>query len=151
METSVQTDDEDDDEDSSSSTSSESDEDEDVRVSNLHINLIVCIFQKNIKELRVDIEPIIDEPASFYRHDKLIQSPEVERSASSVFQPYVLASAMFITAICIIAFAITNARRRRAMRGFIEVDVYTPEERHVAGMQVNGYENPTYSFFDSKA
>lgn len=135
VETSVQTDDEDDDEDSSSSTSSESDEDED----------------KNIKELRVDIEPIIDEPASFYRHDKLIQSPEVERSASSVFQPYVLASAMFITAICIIAFAITNARRRRAMRGFIEVDVYTPEERHVAGMQVNGYENPTYSFFDSKA
>lgn len=32
-----------------------------------------------------------------------------------------------------------------------QVDVYTPEERHVAGMQVNGYENPTYSFFDSKA
>ncbi|CAO4385410.1 unnamed protein product [Caenorhabditis nigoni] len=132
VETSVQTDDE---EDSSSSSSSESDEDDD----------------KNIKELRVDIEPIIDEPASFYRHDKLIQDSDDESSASTIFQPYVLASAMFITAICIIAFAITNARRRRAMRGFIEVDVYTPEERHVAGMQVNGYENPTYSFFDSKA
>ncbi|EGT30074.1 CBN-APL-1 protein [Caenorhabditis brenneri] len=133
VETSVQTDDQEDED--SSSSSSESDEDED----------------KNIKELRVDIEPIIDEPASFYRHDKLIQKAEGKSSASSIFQPYVLASAMFITAICIIAFAITNARRRRAMRGFIEVDVYTPEERHVAGMQVNGYENPTYSFFDSKA
>lgn len=132
VETSVQTEDEDED---SSSSSSESDEEED----------------KNIKELRVDIEPIIDEPASFYRHDKLVQKADGERSASSIFQPYVLASAMFITAICVIAFAISNARRRRAMRGFIEVDVYTPEERHVAGMQVNGYENPTYSFFDSKA
>lgn len=134
VETSVQTEDEDD-QDSSSSSSSESDEDED----------------KNIKELRVDIEPIIDEPASFYRHDKLIQNAGVERSSSSIFQPYVLAFAMFITVVCITAFAISNARRRRAMRGFIEVDVYTPEERHVAGMQVNGYENPTYSFFDSKA
>ncbi|CAI2356815.1 unnamed protein product [Caenorhabditis sp. 36 PRJEB53466] len=137
VETSVQTDDDegDDDDDDSSSSSSDSDEDDD----------------KNIKELRVDIEPIIDEPASFYRHDKLIQHADISRSGSYVFQPYVLASAMVITAICIIAFAINNARRRRAMRGFIEVDVYTPEERHVAGMQVNGYENPTYSFFDSKA
>lgn len=109
-------------------------------------------FQKNIRELRVDIEPIIDEPASFYRHDKLIQHAESSsRSGPYIFQPYVLASAITITTICIIAFAISNARRRRAMRGFIEVDVYTPEERHVAGMQVNGYENPTYSFFDSKA
>lgn len=41
-------------------------------------------------------------------------------------------------------------RRRARHPGFIEVDVCTPEERHVAGMQVNGYENPTYSFFDSK-
>ena len=33
---------------------------------------------------------------------------------------------------------------------FFQVDVCTPEERHVSGMQVNGYENPTYSFFDAK-
>ncbi|VDO10126.1 unnamed protein product [Brugia timori] len=32
-----------------------------------------------------------------------------------------------------------------------QVDVCTPGERHVNGMQVNGYENPTYSFFDNKA
>jgi len=30
-----------------------------------------------------------------------------------------------------------------------QVDICTPEERHVNGMQVNGYENPTYAFFDS--
>lgn len=26
----------------------------------------------------------------------------------------------------------------------------TPEERHVANMQVNGYENPTYKYFEVK-
>lgn len=49
--------------------------------------------------------------------------------------------------------------RRRAVRhpssqGFMEVDqnasAVTPEERHVANMQVNGYENPTYKFFEEK-
>lgn len=28
--------------------------------------------------------------------------------------------------------------------------VPTPEERHVANMQINGYENPTYKYFEVK-
>lgn len=33
----------------------------------------------------------------------------------------------------------------------MEVDqAITPEERHVANMQVNGYENPTYKYFEEK-
>ncbi|VDK50851.1 unnamed protein product [Gongylonema pulchrum] len=59
----------------------------------------------------------------------------------------VLASAV---SIIFTIFAIALARRRSRHRGFIEVDICTPEERHVNGMQVNGYENPTYSFFDNK-
>ena len=36
-------------------------------------------------------------------------------------------------------------------QGFIEVDQsITPEERHVANMQINGYENPTYKYFEVK-
>lgn len=36
-------------------------------------------------------------------------------------------------------------------QGFIEVDqAATPEERHVANMQINGYENPTYKYFEVK-
>ena len=36
-------------------------------------------------------------------------------------------------------------------QGFIEVDqAATPEERHVANMQINGYENPTYKYFEIK-
>ncbi len=34
-------------------------------------------------------------------------------------------------------------------QGFIEVNqTITPEEKHVASMQINGYENPTYKFFE---
>ncbi|XP_050423095.1 amyloid-beta-like protein isoform X2 [Adelges cooleyi] len=46
-------------------------------------------------------------------------------------------------------------RRRNARlpqnQGFIEVDQGTSqEERHVANMQINGYENPTYKYFEVK-
>lgn len=35
-------------------------------------------------------------------------------------------------------------------QGFIEVNqAITPEEKHVASMQINGYENPTYKFFEA--
>lgn len=35
-------------------------------------------------------------------------------------------------------------------QGFIEVDTAaSPEEKHVASMQINGYENPTYKYFEA--
>ena len=39
----------------------------------------------------------------------------------------------------------------RTKDGFIEVDTAatSPEEKHVAAMQVNGYENPTYRYFEA--
>merc|ERR1712209_315829 len=45
--------------------------------------------------------------------------------------------------------------RRRSSRypqhqGFIEVDTAaSPEEKHMANMQINGYENPTYKYFEA--
>jgi len=37
-------------------------------------------------------------------------------------------------------------------QGFVEVDQSaSPEVRHVANMQVNGYENPTYKYFETQA
>jgi amyloid beta A4 protein len=47
--------------------------------------------------------------------------------------------------------------RRRSSRfpqhqGFIEVDTAaSPEEKHVANMQINGYENPTYKYFEASS
>lgn len=46
------------------------------------------------------------------------------------------------------------------MQGFLEVNTnigftnggsnaITPEEKHVANMQINGYENPTYKYFET--
>jgi amyloid beta A4 protein len=34
-------------------------------------------------------------------------------------------------------------------QGFMEVDQSaSPEDRHIANMQINGYENPTYKYFE---
>ncbi|XP_037036396.1 amyloid-beta-like protein isoform X2 [Bradysia coprophila] len=50
-----------------------------------------------------------------------------------------------------------RASRHPHAQGFVEVDQtigapgpVTPEERHVANMQINGYENPTYKYFEVK-
>jgi len=55
----------------------------------------------------------------------------------------------------VLVVAIVLLRRRKAPRqplntGFVEVDSkgFTPEERHVHNMQMNGYENPTYRYFE---
>jgi amyloid beta A4 protein len=48
-----------------------------------------------------------------------------------------------------------NGARAQQNHGFVEIDQATaaasPEERHVANMQMNGYENPTYKYFESNA
>ncbi|XP_055677301.1 amyloid-beta-like protein isoform X8 [Lutzomyia longipalpis] len=56
-----------------------------------------------------------------------------------------------------VAVAKWRASRSPQAQGFIEVDQVntigapvTPEERHVANMQINGYENPTYKYFEVK-
>lgn len=55
----------------------------------------------------------------------------------------------------VLVVAIVILRKKKAPRqplntGFVEVDAkgFTPEERHVHNMQMNGYENPTYRYFE---
>lgn len=58
-----------------------------------------------------------------------------------------------LMAAAIVAVAVFKRRNARSphSQGFIEVDqAATPEERHVANMQINGYENPTYKYFEVK-
>ncbi|CAJ0578915.1 unnamed protein product, partial [Mesorhabditis spiculigera] len=137
----TQTDDDDD-----SDSEEDSDEDEEIT--------------KTIKELRVDIEPIIKESLqheehaipAYYRHDKLVQDEmSADYSAWKVVGGNEMAFVACLVVFCGLVVAVLfNNRRRRSHAGFIEVDVCTPEERHLSGMQVTGYENPTYSFFDAK-
>jgi amyloid beta A4 protein len=54
-----------------------------------------------------------------------------------------------------VAVAKWRASRSPHAQGFVEVEQtvgipVTPEERHVANMQINGYENPTYKYFEVK-
>ncbi|XP_019881094.1 amyloid-beta-like protein [Aethina tumida] len=60
---------------------------------------------------------------------------------------------MALMAAIIVGVAVARRRSARSpqSQGFIEVDqAATPEERHVANMQINGYENPTYKYFEVK-
>ncbi|XP_053372806.1 amyloid-beta precursor-like protein [Mercenaria mercenaria] len=53
--------------------------------------------------------------------------------------------------IIVVAVVMMRKRNRRQpiTHGFVEVDpAASPEERHVANMQMNGYENPTYRYFE---
>ncbi|KAE9550371.1 hypothetical protein FO519_006412 [Halicephalobus sp. NKZ332] len=95
----------------------------------------------------------LPESSAYAKQEKLVNEIR-EEEFDSISAVTASSNAVVIVAL-ISALTITTAfivmlRRRSRHPGFIEVDVCTPEERHVAGMQVNGYENPTYSFFDSK-
>lgn len=57
--------------------------------------------------------------------------------------------AVFIIIIVAIVMMKKRSRRQPITHGFVEVDpAASPEERHVANMQMNGYENPTYRYFE---
>ncbi|CAG9762941.1 unnamed protein product [Ceutorhynchus assimilis] len=60
---------------------------------------------------------------------------------------------MALMAAIVVGVAVAKRRSARSpqSQGFVEVDqAATPEERHVANMQINGYENPTYKYFEVK-
>jgi len=46
--------------------------------------------------------------------------------------------------------SVQTAKIGKTKEGFIEVDTAaSPEEKHMANMQINGYENPTYKYFEA--
>ena len=63
---------------------------------------------------------------------------------------------MGCTCLISLVLMVTIMAKKRSSRspqrqGFIEVDqTISPEERHVTNMQINGYENPTYKYFEVK-
>ncbi|KAH7695604.1 Amyloid A4 extracellular domain containing protein [Aphelenchoides avenae] len=114
----------------------------------------------NERELQIAIEPIVSAPIrvhedlpappSYAKHDLLLADDrEPHETVSVISGQGLLATAFVVCFAVVVIVAVTYNRFLRRHPGFVEVDVCTPEERHVAGLQVNGYENPTY-FFDSK-
>ncbi|XP_060586292.1 amyloid-beta precursor-like protein [Ruditapes philippinarum] len=57
--------------------------------------------------------------------------------------------AVLIIIVVAVVMMRKRSRRQPITHGFVEVDpAASPEERHVANMQMNGYENPTYRYFE---
>jgi len=119
--------------------------------------------KSNERSLTVAIEPILPkariedvddiDSQQYGRHDLLVADSDyqpgyVSRWASSTQVNFALG---LLLSACIVLGVSILLKRRNRHPGFIEVDVCTPEERHVNGLQINGYENPTYTFFDGNS
>ncbi|XP_050100655.1 amyloid-beta-like protein isoform X2 [Anopheles aquasalis] len=78
------------------------------------------------------------------------------RDSKNVYFTVGFAGVALMAAVFVgVAVAKWKASRSPHAQGFVEVDQavgapVTPEERHVANMQINGYENPTYKYFEIK-
>ncbi|CAN7983012.1 unnamed protein product, partial [Ixodes hexagonus] len=72
----------------------------------------------------------------------------------SVYITLAFAGVALLTALLVGAVLLRRqAQRSPQAQGFVQVDqgamAASPEERHLASMQVNGYENPTYKYFEA--
>jgi len=109
------------------------------------------IVEEN-EEIEREHETLPEIPDSYakadsFHHDELIQETTIA-SKSTTPALFILTVAGMILLVAVV-FGVLMIRRRSARaQGFIEVDPCTPEERHVAKMQISGYENPTYRYFD---
>jgi len=106
--------------------------------------------------------PIKAEPAHMGLNELDVQTIDKKRIETSktikrgvygnyMFGVAVAAIAVFVILVVgIVVLRRKNARQSAASNhGFVEVDqAASPEERHVANMQMNGYENPTYKYFE---
>lgn len=55
------------------------------------------------------------------------------------------------TVVGVVLLRKVSTRTTPLAQGFVEVDqTASPEEKHVAAMQVNGYENPTFKYFETQ-
>lgn len=81
------------------------------------------------------------------------ESMERLRWNGSVYITLAFAGVALLTAMIVgIVLLRRHSHRSPHGQGFVEVDqAATPEERHVANMQINGYENPTYKYFETQS
>ncbi|KRX93853.1 Amyloid-like protein 2, partial [Trichinella pseudospiralis] len=84
-------------------------------------------------------------------HDFVFQEKSIAKGASKyIDHSFIFFSIAGVSLIAAVVCGIFFMRHRanHAGQGFIEVSACTPEERHVANMQISGYENPAYKYFE---
>ncbi|XP_021938711.1 beta-amyloid-like protein [Zootermopsis nevadensis] len=103
----------------------------------------------------VDVALVAHAQANDVSHGEATYSVRREvyhRESKSIYFTLAFAGIALMAAV-IVGVAVLRRRSARSPQnqGFVEVDqAATPEERHVANMQINGYENPTYKYFEVK-
>ncbi|KAJ8253224.1 hypothetical protein GJAV_G00210460 [Gymnothorax javanicus] len=83
------------------------------------------------------------------RHQKLVFFAEDGGSNKGAIIGLMVGGVVIATVIVITLVMLRKKQYTSIHHGVIEVDAaVTPEERHLSKMQQNGYENPTYKFFE---
>ncbi|XP_028427397.1 amyloid beta (A4) precursor protein a isoform X5 [Perca flavescens] len=101
-----------------------------------------------IPELRMDTE---ERQSTEYEvhHQKLVFFAEDVGSNKGAIIGLMVGGVVIATVIVITLVMLRKKQYTSIHHGVIEVDAaVTPEERHLSKMQQNGYENPTYKFFE---
>ncbi|XP_064832439.1 amyloid-beta A4 protein-like isoform X2 [Oncorhynchus masou masou] len=82
-------------------------------------------------------------------HQKLVFFAEDVGSNKGAIIGLMVGGVVIATVIVITLIMLRKKQYTSIHHGVIEVDAaVTPEERHLSNMQQNGYENPTYKFFE---
>uniref|UniRef100_A0A3Q2CMT9 Amyloid-beta A4 protein n=1 Tax=Cyprinodon variegatus TaxID=28743 RepID=A0A3Q2CMT9_CYPVA len=108
---------------------------------------ISALKPEEMPEVRMDTEK---QNAGYeVYHQKLVFFAEDVGSNKGAIIGLMVGGVVIATVIVITLVMLRKKQYTSIHHGVIEVDAaVTPEERHLAKMQQNGYENPTYKFFE---
>ncbi|MBN3320002.1 A4 protein, partial [Atractosteus spatula] len=101
-----------------------------------------------VPEMRIETE---ERHSTGYevRHQKLVFFAEDVGSNKGAIIGLMVGGVVIATVIVITLVMLRKKQYTSIHHGVVEVDAaVTPEERHLSKMQQNGYENPTYKFFE---
>ncbi|KAG7215781.1 hypothetical protein INR49_021904 [Caranx melampygus] len=109
---------------------------------------VSALKPEEMPEVRVETEERQNAGYEVY-HQKLVFFAEDVGSNKGAIIGLMVGGVVIATVIVITLVMLRKKQYTSIHHGVIEVDAaVTPEERHLAKMQQNGYENPTYKFFE---
>uniref|UniRef100_A0A8C5HH55 Amyloid-beta A4 protein n=1 Tax=Gouania willdenowi TaxID=441366 RepID=A0A8C5HH55_GOUWI len=111
-------------------------------------NHVSALKPEESPEIRMETEQRQSAGYEVY-HQKLVFFAEDVGSNKGAIIGLMVGGVVIATVIVITLVMLRKKQYTSIHHGVIEVDAaVTPEERHLAKMQQNGYENPTYKFFE---
>jgi hypothetical protein len=110
------------------------------------------IDSNNVEQTYNDIRPLMPI-------NDIINHRRISRYLFMIYLPYIIGILFILCLIFgVLIFRFIYQQRRKAQYGnkyekkyvFTEIDSSTPEEKALHALQMNGYENPTYKFFEGQ-